>query len=63
MLTNIDIDDKKIRAIMKIAKIKTKKEAVNLALDELLKKITRQEVHTWKGDFSWEGNLEEMRKD
>jgi Arc/MetJ family transcription regulator len=37
MRTNIDIDDKLIEEVMKMADVKTKKEAVDLALKEFLK--------------------------
>ncbi|MDX2263927.1 MAG: type II toxin-antitoxin system VapB family antitoxin [Hyphomicrobiales bacterium] len=37
MRTNIDIDDKLIEEVMKMADVKTKKEAVDLALREFLK--------------------------
>lgn len=63
MLTHIDIDEEKIKAIMKMAKIKTKKEAVNLALDELLRVLSAKEILKKKGSFCWEGNLDEMRLD
>ncbi len=37
MRTNIDIDDQLIEEVMKLADVKTKKEAVDLALKEFLK--------------------------
>ncbi|MBC8050529.1 MAG: type II toxin-antitoxin system VapB family antitoxin [Chitinophagales bacterium] len=37
MRTNIDIDDQLIEEVMKMAEVKTKKEAVDLALKEFLK--------------------------
>jgi len=37
MRTNIDIDDQLIEEVMKMADVKTKKEAVDLALKEFLK--------------------------
>ncbi len=41
MRTNIDIDDKLIASVMKATKTKTKKEAVQLSLEETLKRHTR----------------------
>lgn len=63
MVTNIDIDDEKVKAIMELTKIKTKKEVVNLALEELYNRILRLEALKWKGTYAWEGDLNEMRKD
>jgi len=37
MRTNIEIDDALIGEVMKVANVKTKKEAVHLALQEFLK--------------------------
>ena len=63
MVTNIDIDQEKIEAIMSIKKFKSKKELVDTALDEFLKNISRQEVLKWKGSDFWEGDLNKMRQD
>ena len=37
MRTNIDIDDALVGEVMRVANVKTKKEAVHLALQEFLK--------------------------
>lgn len=63
MLTNIDIDQKKIAEIMAITKIKTKKEAVNKALESFLKTLSAHEILKMKGSNIWEGDLNEMRMD
>ena len=49
MVTNIDIDQKKIAFIMSRRNYKTKKEVVDKALDVLLNQITREEILKWKG--------------
>jgi Arc/MetJ family transcription regulator len=59
----IHIDEEKIREIMEFKKFKTKKEAVNAAIDEMLNRLTRLEILKWKGSGSWEGDLDEMRRD
>lgn len=48
---------------MKMAGIKTKKEAVNLALDELLRILSARELLKMKGSFCWEGDLDQIRED
>ena len=37
MRTNIDLDDKTLKTVMKLTKLTTKKDAVNFALEEVLK--------------------------
>lgn len=63
MLTHIDIDEDKLREIMELKGFKTKKEAVNAAIDEYLKAALRSKVLAWKGTNAWEGDLDEMRRD
>ena len=63
MATNIDIDQEKLSQIMTMKQFKTKKEAVNEALNEYLKMLFRQEVLKMKGSNVWEGNLDQMRTD
>ncbi|MBK6976732.1 MAG: type II toxin-antitoxin system VapB family antitoxin [Cytophagaceae bacterium] len=63
MLTNIDIDDRKVKEIMTMMNIKTKKEAVNTAIDEFLRALSAKELLKLKGSNVWEGNLDEMRRD
>ena len=59
--TNIELEDKLVKEGMRVFKCKTKKELVNLALQELLKKEKRKEILDLQGTRHWEGDLEEMR--
>lgn len=61
MRTNIEIDEKLMEEILQKTSIKTKKEAVDIALREFLRKIKLQELADLRGKMKWEGNLEEMR--
>ena len=62
MRTNIDLDDKTMKAVMKLTKLTTKKDAVNFALEEVLKNLARiKTVLSLRGEIKWEGNLDEMR--
>lgn len=63
MATNIDINQEKLSQIMTMMQFKTKKEAVNEALDEYLKIIVSRELLKMKGTDVWQGNLEQMRLD
>ena len=62
MRTNIDIDDKLIKEAMKISKVKTKKELVHHALEELIRLNKRKKMLGLFGKVKWEGNLDEMRE-
>ncbi len=63
MRTNIEIDDKLMKDTLKITGLKTKREAVELALKELLRLYRQTDLRQLKGKFHWEGDLEEMRTD
>ena len=63
MRTNIEIDDKLMKDTLKITGLKTKREAVELALKELLRLRRQVDLKKLRGKFHWEGDLEEMRLD
>lgn len=62
MRTNIDIDDKLMRATIKATGAPTKKSAVEAAM-KLTVQLHRQgeAIRKLRG-LGWEGNLDEMRK-
>ena len=59
--TNIELDDKVLKEAFKLTDIKTKKDLVNYALEELVKKCRRKKILELEGKVKWEGNLNEMR--
>lgn len=59
--TNIEIDDKVVKEAIKLTHARTKKEVVNYALEELVKKLRRKKILKLEGKVKWEGNLNEMR--
>ena len=61
--TNIDIDDKLVKEGLKITHLKTKKELVNYALEELIKKERRKRILELEGKIQLEGDLRQMRAD
>ena len=63
MRTNINIDDKLMEEAMKISKLKSKKELVNHALEELIRLNKRKKMLSLFGKVRWEGNLDEMRQE
>jgi len=58
--TNVDIDEKACKAVMRRYGLGTKREAVNFALRELAAEISVEEARRLKGS-GWEGDLEQMR--
>lgn len=60
--TNIELDDKLVEEAMKLTHKKTKKELVNYALDELVKRLKRKKLLELEGQVEWTGNLDEMRE-
>lgn len=63
MRTNIEIDDKLMKDILKATGLRTKREAVELALQTLLKLEKQTEFRKLRGKIDWQGDLEEMRLD
>lgn len=60
--TNIELNDKLVNEAMKLTKKKTKKEVVNFALEELVRKTKRKKILEIEGKIKWVGNLDETRK-
>jgi Arc/MetJ family transcription regulator len=59
--TNIDIDDRLIETVMRIHGCKTKREAVDFALRQLVgDPMTREEMLAMRGT-GWEGEIDEVK--
>ncbi|MFM7273547.1 MAG: type II toxin-antitoxin system VapB family antitoxin [Gammaproteobacteria bacterium] len=63
MRTNIVIDDKLMADALKASGAKSKKEAVELGLQTLVRLRAQREVRRLRGKIAWEGDLEVMRRD
>ena len=63
MRTNIVIDDKLIKDTLRLTGLKTKREAVELALRTLLRLQQQEEIRRFRGKLDWQGNLDAMRVD
>jgi Arc/MetJ family transcription regulator len=61
MRTNIDIDDEIIREVQELTGAHTKREAVDLALRELVARHRRADILKIRGKVRWEGDLEASR--
>lgn len=63
MRTNIVIDDKLMQATLQATGFKTKREAVEQGLRTLLRLKQQTELRKLKGKYTWEGDLDAMRRD
>ena len=61
MRTNIEINDELMKQAMEFSKLKTKKEIVEAALHEYIRKCAREELASLRGKIQWDGDLEQMR--
>lgn len=61
MRTNIVIDDKLMAEALKLAGIKSKREAVELGLKTLIRLRKQETIKIFKGKLKWDGNLNAMR--
>ncbi len=64
MRTNIVIDDDLMKEVLEKTGIKTKREAVDRALRLLLRRAEQiKMIRDLRGKITWEGDLDEMRRD
>lgn len=63
MRTNIVIDDRLMRDTLRATGIKTKREAVDLALRTLLRLSRQAEIRRLRGKLHGRGDLGAMRSD
>lgn len=59
--TNIDIDDALVERAMKLYRLETKRQVVQLALERLVERpMSTEEILAMEGT-GWEGDLDELR--
>ena len=63
MRTNIVIYDKLMKDTLRLTGLKTKREAVELALRTLLRLRKQAEIRRFRGKLNWQGDLDSMRLD
>jgi Arc/MetJ family transcription regulator len=61
MRTNIEIDDELMEQAKRSAGTTTKRETVELALIELVRRRERRAVADLRGRVAWEGDLDRSR--
>ncbi|HEY8709518.1 MAG TPA: type II toxin-antitoxin system VapB family antitoxin [Burkholderiaceae bacterium] len=63
MRTNIVIDDKLMKDTLRATGLKTKREAVELALRTVLRLRQQEAIRRLRGKLAWDGDLDAMRTD
>jgi Arc/MetJ family transcription regulator len=61
MRTNIVIDDTLMKDALKATGLRTKKEAVELGLQTLVRLSQQAAIKRFRGKLKWEGDLRESR--
>ena len=62
MRTNIEIDDEVMREVQLLTGVRTKREAVDLALRELVARHRQLGILELRGRVHWEGDLGTSRR-
>lgn len=60
--TNIHLDETLVNRGLKATGLRTKRELVDLALRELVRKEDQKSILSLEGKIRWEGNLDDLRK-
>jgi Arc/MetJ family transcription regulator len=63
MRTNIVIDDKLMQQALELTGLRTKREAVEQGLKALVRLKQQERIRAFRGKLSWQGDLDEMRRD
>ena len=63
MRTNIVINDTLMQDVLDATGLKTKREAVELALKTLLRLKQQERIKAFRGKLHWDGDLDAMRMD
>lgn len=61
MRTNIELDEDLIQRGMELSGVRTKRELVDLALREFVRKKDQKKILELRGRIHWQGDLNEMR--
>lgn len=62
MPMHIDLDESLVAEVMRLGRYSTKKAAVNAALAEYVRVLTRRQLLELRGKMPWDGSLERMRE-
>jgi Arc/MetJ family transcription regulator len=59
---NLELDEKLVKEGMRLFNKRTKKELIQFALSELIRREKAKGILDLEGKVQWEGNLKEVRK-
>ena len=62
MRTNIVLNEELVEEAMRISKAHTKKEVVDMALQNFVAYLKRRNIKTLFGKVKWDGDLKKMRE-
>ncbi len=62
MRTNIVIDDKLMRETLRVTGLRTKRDAVELGLQTLVRLSKQADLRRFRGKLAWQGDLDAMRR-
>jgi Arc/MetJ family transcription regulator len=60
--TNINLDDELVSKGLEVTGLRTKRELVDLALRELIRREDQKGILKLEGRFHWHGDLNELRE-
>jgi len=60
--TNIVIDESLLKKALKVTGLKTRRELLDYALRELIRRESQKEILELKGKVTWQGDIKAMRK-
>lgn len=61
MRTNIDLDEGLVSKGLHLSGLRTKKDLVNLALEEFVRRKDQKKILGLRGKIRWKGDLDLMR--
>lgn len=61
MRTNVEINDNLMDEVLRLGKIRTKREAIDQALQHFVRLLKQQGMLNLKGKIKWDGDLDDMR--
>lgn len=62
MRTNIDLDAGLVARGLRLSGLQTKKDLVNTALREFVRRKDQKKILELRGKIAWEGDLDSMRQ-
>ncbi|NIQ02848.1 MAG: type II toxin-antitoxin system VapB family antitoxin [Nitrospinaceae bacterium] len=60
--TNIELDERLVKEGLRLTRKTTKKDLVNHALRELVRRLKRKQLLELEGKVKWSGRLKDLRK-